>query len=446
MTSQQTSESPNNGGVSNSGTSNVAANPDPASQPQGGPGGAASGASGAPSTPNTNPINGDQPDGGTVYANVNNPANDPASNGSTDDGTTNDSDNDAANFNGSPIPNVQDQPNGNFQDPNAAAGPQLGKLAGNVPNGELGSQSESGGTGTQADRHSGPPSGPYSGSASTGATDPSNPKYIIVASKNGASAQPGQGNGNAASSNSNSQSSTNGKGGPQSSNNIGDTTPPNSNSQSSPSENGAISQPLAAGSTSTGTCSQSGQSICSPDGSQIGLCTESNTVTYLAVAPGTKCSKGHLVHANSNQPAGGSSGSNFPPPSLKNKASSQPGNAKENNPLFGISIISPLSQNPCIEDFIRHTLSHQASIPEFEKQLIARLELSLSDFIATQGYGAAQGFDGGDGGIEDYSGQSCTALTHIQEKLAEDIYFLEAILNTTYTQYGKVRDAMIEVC
>ena len=54
----------------------------------------------------------------------------------------------------------------------------------------------------------------------------------------------------------------------------------------------------ASGSTaSTGTCTQPGQSICSPDGLQIGTCTMSNTVTWIPVASGTKCVGGYMVAA-----------------------------------------------------------------------------------------------------------------------------------------------------
>ena len=51
------------------------------------------------------------------------------------------------------------------------------------------------------------------------------------------------------------------------------------------------------GSASTGTCTQPGQSICSPDGRQIGTCTMENTVTWIPVAAGTKCSGGYMVAA-----------------------------------------------------------------------------------------------------------------------------------------------------
>lgn len=51
------------------------------------------------------------------------------------------------------------------------------------------------------------------------------------------------------------------------------------------------------GNASTGTCTQPGQSICSPDGRQIGTCTTENTVTWIPVAAGTKCSGGFMVAA-----------------------------------------------------------------------------------------------------------------------------------------------------
>ena len=54
-------------------------------------------------------------------------------------------------------------------------------------------------------------------------------------------------------------------------------------------------------SASTGTCTQPGQSICSPDGLQIGTCTESNTVTWIPVASGTKCVGGFMIAAKSKR-------------------------------------------------------------------------------------------------------------------------------------------------
>ncbi|KAK3171397.1 hypothetical protein OEA41_003481 [Lepraria neglecta] len=68
-----------------------------------------------------------------------------------------------------------------------------------------------------------------------------------------------------------------------------------------PSASGNSSGGSASGSTapaagsSTGTCTQPGQSICSPDGMQIGTCTMQNTVTWIPVAAGTKCSGGLMV-------------------------------------------------------------------------------------------------------------------------------------------------------
>ena len=72
----------------------------------------------------------------------------------------------------------------------------------------------------------------------------------------------------------------------------------------SPAASAAPAAPAATGasntsgsSASTGTCTQPGQSICSPDGLQIGTCTESNTVTWIPVASGTKCVGGYMVAA-----------------------------------------------------------------------------------------------------------------------------------------------------
>lgn len=72
---------------------------------------------------------------------------------------------------------------------------------------------------------------------------------------------------------------------------------------SAPSAAANSSGSSASGSTapatgsSTGTCTQPGQSICSPDGRQIGTCTPSNTVTWIPVAAGTKCAGGYMVAA-----------------------------------------------------------------------------------------------------------------------------------------------------
>jgi hypothetical protein len=65
----------------------------------------------------------------------------------------------------------------------------------------------------------------------------------------------------------------------------------------------APAAPAAAAGPSTGTCTQPGQSICSPDGKQIGTCTATNTVTWIPVAGGTKCSGGLMVMAGSKRSA-----------------------------------------------------------------------------------------------------------------------------------------------
>ena len=67
----------------------------------------------------------------------------------------------------------------------------------------------------------------------------------------------------------------------------------------------APATPAAAPATgaSTGTCNQPGQSICSPDGKQIGTCTQTNTVTWIPVAAGTKCSGGIMVMASKKRSA-----------------------------------------------------------------------------------------------------------------------------------------------
>jgi methionine-rich copper-binding protein CopC len=50
-------------------------------------------------------------------------------------------------------------------------------------------------------------------------------------------------------------------------------------------------------SSAAGGCTAPGQSVCSPDGSQIGTCDANNRVTFVNVAPGTICKGGYMVAA-----------------------------------------------------------------------------------------------------------------------------------------------------
>lgn len=59
----------------------------------------------------------------------------------------------------------------------------------------------------------------------------------------------------------------------------------------------AAPAPAPAAGSSSGTCTTAGQSVCSPDGSQIGTCDASLHVTFMAVAPGTTCKGGFMVMA-----------------------------------------------------------------------------------------------------------------------------------------------------
>ena len=59
----------------------------------------------------------------------------------------------------------------------------------------------------------------------------------------------------------------------------------------------------ASTSPSTGSCTTPGQSICSPDGLQIGTCTTESTVTWIPVAAGTKCAGGYMVAAKGKRSA-----------------------------------------------------------------------------------------------------------------------------------------------
>ena len=56
-------------------------------------------------------------------------------------------------------------------------------------------------------------------------------------------------------------------------------------------------------SSSTGSCTTPGQSICAPDGLQIGTCTTESTVTWIPVAAGTKCAGGYMVAAKGKRSA-----------------------------------------------------------------------------------------------------------------------------------------------
>lgn len=71
---------------------------------------------------------------------------------------------------------------------------------------------------------------------------------------------------------------------------------------------GSSAAPAAASGTastgsSTGSCTTPGQSICSPDGLQIGTCTAESTVTWIPVAAGTKCAGGYMVTAKGKRSA-----------------------------------------------------------------------------------------------------------------------------------------------
>lgn len=74
---------------------------------------------------------------------------------------------------------------------------------------------------------------------------------------------------------------------------------------SSSSSNAAPAAASGAASTgsSTGSCTTPGQSICSPDGLQIGTCTAESTVTWIPVAAGTKCAGGYMVAAKGKRSA-----------------------------------------------------------------------------------------------------------------------------------------------
>ncbi|MCJ1269738.1 hypothetical protein MMC22_009631 [Lobaria immixta] len=57
--------------------------------------------------------------------------------------------------------------------------------------------------------------------------------------------------------------------------------------------------PPAGVNTSKGSCTAPGQSVCSPDGKQIGTCDGTNHVTFFPVAQGTVCSGGYMMMAGS---------------------------------------------------------------------------------------------------------------------------------------------------
>ena len=51
--------------------------------------------------------------------------------------------------------------------------------------------------------------------------------------------------------------------------------------------------------SAAGTCNSPGQSVCSPDGKQVGTCDATNHVTFVPVASGTICKGGYMVMAGS---------------------------------------------------------------------------------------------------------------------------------------------------
>ncbi|MCJ1427934.1 hypothetical protein MMC29_005841 [Sticta canariensis] len=57
--------------------------------------------------------------------------------------------------------------------------------------------------------------------------------------------------------------------------------------------------PPAGVNTTKGSCTAPGQSVCSPDGKQIGTCDGTNHVTFFPVAQGTTCSGGYMVMTGS---------------------------------------------------------------------------------------------------------------------------------------------------
>ena len=68
----------------------------------------------------------------------------------------------------------------------------------------------------------------------------------------------------------------------------------------------AFSSGSASHGFSTSSCTTQGQSICSPDGLQIGICTMESTVTWRAwipMAAGTKCAGGYMVGAKGRRSA-----------------------------------------------------------------------------------------------------------------------------------------------
>ncbi|CAF9915217.1 hypothetical protein IMSHALPRED_002376 [Imshaugia aleurites] len=74
------------------------------------------------------------------------------------------------------------------------------------------------------------------------------------------------------------------------------------------SSSGSSAAPAAASGaastgSSTGSCTTPGQSICSPDGLQIGTCTTESTVTWIPVAAGTNCVGGYMVAAKGKRSA-----------------------------------------------------------------------------------------------------------------------------------------------
>ena len=180
-----------------------------------------------------------------------------------------------------------------------------------------GSSVEKAGTGQLA-----PPKGPNCGSAgaqpaaSGGSSAPSAAAGGST-SPSGAPAAPLAGGSSGSSGAADSQSNASGGGSPSpspsaASNSSGSSSGSGASAPASPSaaggssgssSSGAAPAPAPAAGAATGTCNQPGQSICSPDGKQIGTCTQQNTVTWIPVAAGTKCSGGQMVFASKKRSA-----------------------------------------------------------------------------------------------------------------------------------------------
>ncbi|KAL8735916.1 MAG: hypothetical protein Q9166_000478 [cf. Caloplaca sp. 2 TL-2023] len=108
----------------------------------------------------------------------------------------------------------------------------------------------------------------------------------------------------------------------------------------------SASPSAASSDPSFSTCNTPGQSVCSPDGTKIGLCDQNLTVYLGAVAPGTKCVDGGLVGvAAAGRKRNADKGSDG-----ENGTTNNNNNNTEDDTLMEINTILSASSPPKVEE------------------------------------------------------------------------------------------------